>query len=273
MYQSEYCITLDELPKFTEIEIDPEATNATTNTEPEAPEEGHAKITQDATAHQTIINLPEASDTVYLVVDAPTGTTYANGGLGVSIPIDGVYYWANIQWQITSPGVAKVDLVDSFLNASDPDGNQVEDEAVLEAIKEALVKQTSFQGQYWYAEIDGEKDADTSAINIVDAYILTEETPTDEPTEAEEPTQEDPTQPATDSDLPAVTLWGDADNDGDCDIMDVIAVNKDQLGSLTLTDQGKANADVDESGGLSFADAVNIMKSLVDLVTLPVPKA
>ena len=69
---------------------------------------------------------------------------------------------------------------------------------------------------------------------------------------------------------PAVTLWGDADGDNDCDIIDVIAVNKDQLGSAMLDAQGAVNADVNRSGTLEFADAVLIMKSLVDLVTLPV---
>jgi len=67
-----------------------------------------------------------------------------------------------------------------------------------------------------------------------------------------------------------VTLWGDADVDGDCDIIDVIAVNKDQLGSYTLTKQGIKNADVNQNKKMEFGDAVNIMKSLVDLVTLPV---
>ncbi|MBQ8928171.1 MAG: endo-1,4-beta-xylanase [Oscillospiraceae bacterium] len=67
-----------------------------------------------------------------------------------------------------------------------------------------------------------------------------------------------------------VTVWGDADDDGDCDIIDVITVNKEQLGSEVLSAQGAVNADVDRSGSLSFTDAVNIMRSLVDLVTLPV---
>ncbi|MBQ8926781.1 MAG: 1,4-beta-glucanase [Oscillospiraceae bacterium] len=81
----------------------------------------------------------------------------------------------------------------------------------------------------------------------------------------------DATEPElpTDSEL-TVTIWGDADDDGDCDIMDVICVNKEQLGSEVLSEQGALNADVDRSGGLSFTDAVNIMRSLVDLVKLPV---
>ncbi|MBQ8927780.1 MAG: glycoside hydrolase family 9 protein [Oscillospiraceae bacterium] len=87
--------------------------------------------------------------------------------------------------------------------------------------------------------------------------------------EPTEPTTDEPTQAPTSGELD-VTLWGDADVDGDCDIIDVICVNKDQLGSFTLTAQGVKNADVDQNGVMAFADAVNIMKSLVDLVVLPV---
>ena len=52
--------------------------------------------------------------------------------------------------------------------------------------------------------------------------------------------------------------------------MDVIAVNKDQLGSASLDTQGAANADVNRNGTLEFGDAVLILKSLVDLASLPV---
>ena len=95
------------------------------------------------------------------------------------------------------------------------------------------------------------------------------EAPTDAPTDA--PTEE-PTDAPTDAPTQAltVTLWGDADVDGDCDIIDVICVNKDQLGSYQLDAQGMLNADVDRSGTMNFTDAVNIMKALVDLATLPV---
>ena len=95
----------------------------------------------------------------------------------------------------------------------------------------------------------------------------------DNPTEVMQPTEEPtqaPTEAPTGGGTLAVTLWGDADVDGDCDIIDVISVNKDQLGSFTLTAQGVKNADVDQNGIMAFSDAVNIMKSLVDLVPLPV---
>ena len=121
-----------------------------------------------------------------------------------------------------------------------------------------------------YADIDG-------AVVWEDGYIEVVAPDAQEPTEAmtnvpvEEPTQAVTDVPAEESTQgPAVTIWGDADDDGDCDIIDVITVNKEQLGSETLSAQGAVNADVDRSGALSFTDAVNIMKSLVDLVTLPV---
>ncbi|MBQ8926711.1 MAG: glycoside hydrolase family 9 protein [Oscillospiraceae bacterium] len=110
---------------------------------------------------------------------------------------------------------------------------------------------------YYGIEPDGtEADGDTAPV----------ETPTQAPTAV--PTQA-ATQTPTGGGL-TVTVWGDADDDGDCDIMDVITVNKEQLGSEVLSEQGALNADVDRSGALSFTDAVNIMRSLVDLVTLPV---
>ena len=70
----------------------------------------------------------------------------------------------------------------------------------------------------------------------------------------------------------AAVTYGDADCDGDVDIMDVISVNKDQLGSQMLSTEGAANADVDKSGTVTFTDAVYILQSLVELVSLPVTK-
>ncbi|MBQ8927406.1 MAG: leucine-rich repeat protein [Oscillospiraceae bacterium] len=136
---------------------------------------------------------------------------------------------------------------------------------------------------YGYTGTTAEQYAKDNNIPFVDLDTYTPDDPTEppvvEPTQPPvvEPTQaptqaptQTPTQSPTSGTAPAVTLWGDADGDGDCDIIDVIAVNKDQLGSAMLDEQGAVNADVNRSGSLEFADAVLIMKSLVDLVTLPV---
>ena len=69
---------------------------------------------------------------------------------------------------------------------------------------------------------------------------------------------------------PGTILYGDADESGVLDIMDVIAINKSLLGGLTLSDQGKTNSDVDRNGAIDTTDALNILKAVVKLVTLPV---
>lgn len=75
-----------------------------------------------------------------------------------------------------------------------------------------------------------------------------------------------PTNPTTPSD-PGKVLWGDANVDGEVDILDVIATNKYLLGSGTLTDQGKINADVDQANGVDTTDSLNILKLVVKMLT------
>ena len=60
------------------------------------------------------------------------------------------------------------------------------------------------------------------------------------------------------------------DGSGTVDILDVIAINKSLLGGLTLTDNGKAAADVDRNKTIDTTDALNILKAVVKLVTLPI---
>jgi hypothetical protein len=64
-----------------------------------------------------------------------------------------------------------------------------------------------------------------------------------------------------------VTLYGDANCDGEVDIMDVIAVNKFLLGSGKLTDTGKLNADVDQTKTVDTTDSLNIIKLVVEIWT------
>lgn len=73
-----------------------------------------------------------------------------------------------------------------------------------------------------------------------------------------------PTKPTTGDDK---VLWGDANVDGEVDILDVIIVNKSLLGSATLSEQGQKNADVDQKGGVDTTDSLNILKLVVKLLT------
>jgi len=183
MYQSDYCITLDELPDFTKIEVTDE-TNEVVNTEPKEIEAGHASIVTDAKG-TTTIDFPEASDTVVLDVDV---TKAASGGLGTSIEYGGKYYWVNVTWAADKSGQVEVVLKDNVLNVTEgPD--PVEDEAIVKAVIDKLDQQKSFQFQVW----DGEA-------TLTDAWVKA--SGTTDPTESTEPTtpSEEVTEPTTEAD-------------------------------------------------------------------------
>lgn len=105
---------------------------------------------------------------------------------------------------------------------------------------------------------------------IVDGIDYTTPEPTDPPTTEPLPTDPDPTEPEpteTASEGEEV-IYGDVDGNGTVDIADVLTINQHLLG-LDVTIHSK-NADVDSNGKVNDTDALNILKSLVDLVTLPV---
>jgi len=187
MYQSDYCITLDELPDFSKIEVTAE-TNAEVNTEPVEIQPGHASIATDAKG-KTNVDFPEATGTVVLNIDLAKNTA-ANGGLGTSIEYGGKYYWVNVQWKATKSGEIELNLVENVLNVTEG-ADPVEDEAIKTAVIEKLAAAKSFQFQVW--DSTGGK---TSEVTLKDAYVKktggtvepTEPAPT-EPTPTEAPTQ------------------------------------------------------------------------------------
>lgn len=75
-------------------------------------------------------------------------------------------------------------------------------------------------------------------------------------------------QPGTDtpSDAPAGTMYGDVNCDGIVDIMDVISLNKFLLGSGSVSDQGRINANVDNNDAVDSTDSLNILKCVVDMI-------
>ena len=91
-----------------------------------------------------------------------------------------------------------------------------------------------------------------------------------DPTEPR-PIDPQPTDPQPSEQLPAVTLYGDVDCNGTVDILDVITLNKNIMVGDPITLQGKVNADVDRSDPLApnETDALNILKAVVELITLP----
>lgn len=60
--------------------------------------------------------------------------------------------------------------------------------------------------------------------------------------------------------------WGDADESGSIDILDVITVNKAILGKEKISEQGEKNADVNQNGKPDSADALSILKCIVGIL-------
>ncbi len=77
--------------------------------------------------------------------------------------------------------------------------------------------------------------------------------------------------PSDEPDEPSETMYGDVNVDKKVNILDVIKLNKNLLSGEELTKQGILNADVDQDGTPSSADALTILKYIISLVTkLPV---
>ncbi|MDE6777184.1 MAG: dockerin type I repeat-containing protein, partial [Oscillospiraceae bacterium] len=62
-------------------------------------------------------------------------------------------------------------------------------------------------------------------------------------------------------------VWGDANVDGQVDILDIITMNKTVLSQRKLEGQGFKNADVDQNGILEAKDSLNVMNLIVKLLT------
>jgi len=84
-----------------------------------------------------------------------------------------------------------------------------------------------------------------------------------------------PSENPTDSKPEKATVWGDADESGDVDILDVIQVNKFLLGVTKLSAQGTVNADVNVSGDPDSTDSLNILKLALNMLSqadMPIKK-
>lgn len=76
-------------------------------------------------------------------------------------------------------------------------------------------------------------------------------------------------EPITAPETPASgTAYGDVNEDGTVDILDVIKLNKYLLGSDKLSDQGKLNADVVSDHTIDTTDALTVLKCVVEILNV-----
>ena len=278
MYQSDYCITLDELPAnlynrevvtedpastTTRVTTTTASTTTTVTTTDDDPTKNWGTVKPDAATGNYTVVLPEPANNFFLLVELTDDIGYANGGLGVTVEVGGRYYWANIQWEASKSGAVAVDLQKNFLNCS-VEPETIEDEDIIAAVKEALADKTSFEGQVWYAQDASGKQASSSGVKIVGAYIQDTETTTTTTTAVETGT--------------AVTYYGDANEDTKINMADAVAVLQNLANSTKypLTPQGEINADCDGESGLTGSDAITILRvesGEISQSALPLAKA
>ena len=267
MYQSDYCITLDELPadlykrniapvdpsKTTTKTPKPTTTTTTTTTAPVPAGKEPAKISVNGEG-VTTVKLPRPADTIYMNVELPKEVTYANGCLGASVAIGEKYYWVNMQWETTKSGLIKFAPAENIYNITlpDDDTNYAEDENINAEVKKILAETTNCQWQKWFAQNAAEESIPTDDIKLLGVYI--------------------------DSEVPTPDLiWGDANCDGEVRLNDAILVlqaigNPEKYGvngsdETHITEHGMQNADVFEYGsGLSSQDALQIQKYTLQLI-------
>lgn len=124
-----------------------------------------------------------------------------------------------------------------------------------------------------YAESEG------SNINGGKELPPPDDQPTDPvPSETDETvdtTETNETSEPTETDASGTTggdaVYGDVNTDGEVDILDVIALNKFLLGSVSLSADAQKNADVDGNETIDSTDSLNILKKVVKIIdTLPV---
>ncbi|MDE6005145.1 MAG: 1,4-beta-glucanase [Oscillospiraceae bacterium] len=92
------------------------------------------------------------------------------------------------------------------------------------------------------------------------------ENPVTKPTDPTDPTPE-PTADTSGED-PINILWGDSDLDDEVSIGDVVYVTRTVLGKdNTMKEQGEKNCDIDQDNKLTPADALNVMRLVVGLIS------
>ncbi len=117
----------------------------------------------------------------------------------------------------------------------------------------------------------GENGQSASCVNYT-VFAAAAEEVTEPTTTTEEPTTEAPEETTTEeatTEAGETVAYGDSNEDGDVSVADVILVNKAYMKIETLDGQGFVNADVDLDGDVDLTDSLNILKSLIDLVTIP----
>lgn len=274
MYQSDYCITLDELPAdlYGDNEKPTNPTEGDTNpTESSSSSSSSSATKPIVTGENTVEAVVKPNDgnytisvdgkfgdTVYLIFDVDKTITYANGCLGVSVSVDGTDYWVSYQWEVAKSGTIAVDLSKPFEVSYNDGKDKIEDEALIKKISEEAKKQNTGEVQIWWANDSAGEQADNSNVVLTGAYVMKEAENTG----------------STSSSNPIVigtpTIIGDINESGDVDLQDLVALAKyfADSNAYGLSATGLANADCNQDGSIGNPDTVELSKYVSGKVEL-----
>ncbi len=240
MYQSDYCITLDELPAtlYSE-EIATEPTEVPPTTEEPTTDDGSFKF---EIMKETVDLSDRAEGKSYEVQLTIKGepTASIGGALGFGTNADD---WVNLEWS----------------GNADADGNL----EITVPLDEVPLSFASAELQVWWSNVwDAATDSATDyPCEIVSAEVVevSGETPTEDGT-IETPTEDGKVE---------ATLPGDTNCNNDVEIADAIAIMSYVTNpeASPLNAQQMANADVYQCGdGVGINDAVSIQKYITKLI-------
>lgn len=156
-------------------------------------------------------------------------------------------------------------------NSSDTGGLMYDNFTKWDDVKYEFVKPALWQDANGkFISLDHTIPLGANGITLTEYYGGTPSDPVT-PTETTEPvdTSEETTDAVetTETQNPATGVrYGDVNLDGTVDILDVIAINKFLLGSVTFEESQRICADVDKNGAIDATDSLNILKFVVKIL-------
>ena len=300
MYQSDYCITLDELPKdlytngnITTKPTDTKPTGTTTTTATTTKSGGEteikADIKKDTDGYRFTLSEP-IGDTLYVKFDADKSVKFANGCVGISIDKTDMDYWVSYKWEIAGSDTVKIDLSNPFEVSFNNGEDKVTDKATIAEIAKLAQKQNTGLVQVWWTNDSAGEQIDNSNVVLTDAYIIksvsssdttttTTETTTSTTETTTSSTTATSTNTTTETTITTTTIiigdvkYGDLNLDNSISMVDLIYLNKYLANAVTLNPTQLANADCYDNGQkiVDPKDATALMARLSERIdSLPV---
>ncbi len=298
MYQSEYCISLDELPanlysdtefptdpteETTEPSVDP-TEPVTTPTEPSDENKVEAEISGSEGNYEFNLDA-EIGDTLYVDLSATKDVTFANGCVGISATVDGTDYWVSYEWDIAKTDTVEIDITKPSQITFNDGADELTDEDVIAKVVAEAMSQTNGQVQVWWTNDASGEQIDNSNVTLTGAYIIIDliVEPTEPSTDPTEPTT---TAPTTDEPVVTTTVAsnddivvpdgveasapGDVNLDGDVNIADVVGLNMFLLNPAgnPMSDVAMANSDCVKDNILTTADSAFLMNYVGMMIDL-----